>query len=794
MKNNLVPFGLCILLITNVLPISATTYYASPKGNGDGSSYAKPCSFSTGIGKLKNGGDTLYLLGGQYDLGNTKISSKNGNSNAYIVIAGYPGEQAILDFRTTPYGTRGLQIANSCTYLHIKDLTLRYSGKNNLYNEGSHCIFEHLDIYGSSDTGCQMKNGGNNLIKNVDSHDNFDYQLDKSGNLTACDFGGNADGFADKQHSGAPNHYIGCRSWNNSDDGWDFFQRTTTAETVIEQSVCYKNGPAYYDMRNHPRYQTDKAWFDQFSTPRTVTDADGNKVVVSLEKYPNMGNGNGFKLGGGYTDHKVRVQQCLAVANTVKGFDQNNNDGTMVLYNNTGYMNGYDFGFTTKYGTLTIQNCLSYQSKNGNATQSATTLVNSYNSWNINGLQVSASDFQSLDTTQILLPRNADGSLPTTTLLHLAAGSALIDAGTNVGLDYTGTAPDLGCYETDGVQHPTITCISANAEQWVGANEEIQPIVFQWGGAATRLTCNSLPAGITHKISNNGHTLTLSGSIEQAGTYTITVSTVSDMAEVNSLTATLHVKSANARKVAYITLPDSPEDALILNKLRRSDSISVSELDANSTDADYSSYDVLILGAKPNSGAAAFAQLKGYDKPMLVLKPFLYKNTVWNWGSPVNTQDLSVNVADTTHVIFQNINFRGKNELQLFTQCNTNAVTAISDWTQDVSHLASPVSNDTYTTIADMAAGTSVGGTALPQRLVTIGISEYSTAYLTEEALQLLENAVYYLLSLPLPQGPTDQANVSTLPDIRKVCTPQGIRIIIGDRTYDPLGNRISSK
>ena len=162
--------------------------------------------------------------------------------------------------------------------------------------------------------------------------------------------------------------------------------------------------------------------------------------------------------------------------------------------------------------------------------------------------------------------------------------------------------------------------------------------------------------------------------------------------------------------------------------------------------------------------------------------------------APVNTQDLSVNVADTTHVIFQNINFRGKNELQLFTQCNTNAVTAISDWTQDVSHLASPVSNDTYTTIADMAAGTLVGGKALPQRLVTIGISEYSTAYLTEEALQLLENAVYYLLTLPLPQGPTDQANVSTLPDIRKVCTPQGIRIIIGDRTYDMLGNRINNK
>ncbi len=792
MKHYFAAFSISLFLS---LPLSAATYFASPAGTGNGSSYASPCLLSTGISKLKSAGDTLYLLGGQYDLGNTKISSKNGNSTAYIVISGYPGETAILDFRTTAYGTRGLQVASNCTYLHIKDLTLRYSGKNNLYNEGSYCLFEHLDIYGSADTGCQMKVGGYNIIKNVDSHDNFDYELDKSGNLTQCDFGGNADGFADKQHSGAPNHYIGCRSWNNSDDGWDFFDRVTTGETVIEQSICYKNGPAYYDMRNHPRYETDKAWFDQFATPRTVVDADGNTVTVSLERYPNMGNGNGFKMGGNYSSHQVLIHHCLAVANTVKGFDQNNNDGTMRFYNNTGYFNGYDFGFTTKYGTLSIQNCLSYKSKNGNYTEAATTLVNSYNSWNINGLSVTSSDFLSLDTTQILAARQADGSLAEGTLLRLAAGSALIDAGTNVGLPYTGSAPDLGCYETDGILHPTITCTSENSEQWLMEGENISPIVFQWGGAATRLKCSNLPTGITYKISNTNKTLTLSGNVGQAGTYTITVSTVSDEAEVNSLNATLHIKSSACKKVGFVTMPNSPEDALILNKLRRSDSLAVTILDATATDTDYSLYDVLILSAKPNSGAAAFAQLKGYDKPMLVLKPFLYKSSVWNWGTPANTQDVAVYVSDTTHTIFQNINFRGGNELVLFSQCNTNAVTAITDWTQEGICLASPVSQNSYTTIADMPVGTVVGGTTLPQRLVTIGISEYSTAYLTNEALQVLENTVYYLLSLPLPQGPTQEVATDKLPHpaVRKVCTLQGIRLLIGDKTYDLFGREINN-
>ncbi|MCQ2341104.1 MAG: hypothetical protein MJZ48_01405 [Paludibacteraceae bacterium] len=421
----------------------ATTYYCSPTGTGNGDSYSTPCSFEKGLNRVSLPGDTLYLLGGQYNLGETPLT-RNGSSSRMLVIAGYPGEKAILDFRTVPYGKRGLKIGENSSYVHIKDLTLRYSGKNNLYCEGSYCRFENLDIYGSADTGCQMKKGGNNLIINCDSHDNFDYE---NGGLTGADFGGNADGFADKQFSGAPNRYIGCRAWNNSDDGWDFFQRVSTSATIIDSCICYKNGPREYDMRNHPRYQTDKAWFDQFTNGKEVTDRYGDKKTVTLEHYTNWGNGNGFKMGGNYTNHIVTIQHCLSVANTVKGFDQNNNDGTMVLYNNTGYMNGNDYGFTTSYGTLTIQNCLSYLSKGSNSHRAKNTLVDSYNSWNTTGVNIQASDFVSLDTTQILAARQADGRITTGTLLHPTENASFKNQGTDVRLRYYGSAPDLGCYE-----------------------------------------------------------------------------------------------------------------------------------------------------------------------------------------------------------------------------------------------------------------------------------------------------------------------------------------------------------
>lgn len=787
------------LVLTLALCASSATYFCSPNGNGNGNSYATPCSFSTGIGKLSQAGDTLYLLGGQYNLGNTQIN-KNGSTTKNIVISGYPGETAILDFRSTPYGTRGLQVKSTSSYLHIKNLTLRYSGKNNLYNEGSYCIFENLDIYGSADTGCQMKTGGNNLIKNVDSHDNFDYGNTGGSDLTFTnvDYGGNADGFADKQHSGAPNHYVGCRAWNNSDDGWDFFQRVTNSETIIENCICYKNGPAEYDMRNHGRYQTDKSFFDQFKNGKACTDRYGNTITITLEHFTNIGNGNGFKLGGGYTNHLVLVHHCLSVANTVKGFDQNNNDGTMRIYNNTGYRNGTDFGFTTAYGTLSIQNCISFQSRSTNATRSKTTVVNSHNSWS-SGFSVSANDFVSIDTTHILDARQANGDYPQaiTCLLALSQTSQFVDAGTNVGLPYMGSAPDLGWQESNGIIRPDLTITLGMQEQTLVAGDSISPVVITWAGCDTKPSSTTV-AGIERKVSNNNKTLTFSGVISTPGTYTITTTTNCDSANT-SLTLTFHVRPANLRRVAYVTTPSSAEDQAILQWLALSDSVIVCETDAADNRVDYSNYEMLILGSKPSSGTAGFAALKGFNKPMLVLKPFLFKNTVWNWGTAVNTQDLEVSVQDRDHAIFSNLSIDSDNKLKLFNRCTTNAVTGISDWTATTA-LASPASNSNVASIMDVAAGTTLGAgnsaITLPQRMVVIGVSEYSTADLTDEGLQLIENAIYYLLGLPIPtrNNTTDINEIRIQNPAEKIMRNGQIVIIRDGIEYSILGQRIDSK
>lgn len=710
MKKRLISLVLCTLALSSF----AATYYSSPKGAGDGFSYDTPTTFTKGLSLLKNPGDTLYLLAGQYDLDKTTIQKLNGTKQKHIVIAGYNpmnskgSYDAILDFRTTPYGTRGLQIKNNCTYLHIKNLTLRYSGKNNLYNEGSFCLFENLDIYGSGDTGCQMKNGGDNIIKNVDSHHNFDYQT-MSG--TTANFGGNADGFADKQFTGNGNHYIGCRAWCNSDDGWDFFERVSNTQTIMEYCVCYQNGPATYDMTNNPRYETDKAWFES-KMGTTMTDRYGNTIKITMDKYPCQGNGNGFKMGGKGTNHQVIVHHCLAVANNTKGFDQNNNGGKMWLYNNSAYANTVNYGFTTAYGANTLQNNISLNSINGDSYKSQTLVANDHNSWN-SGFTCAVSDFQSLDTTQILAVRQADGSLQEGTFMRLVDGSKLIDAGIDVNIGYNGSAPDLGCYESAGDEH-------------------------------LPLPEDTIPA------------------VQPEGTHAI----------------------------AFVTLPDATEDQALLNYLRTNDKLWIVETNAMDASVDYTPYEIIVLGCKPKSSAAGYTALKGYNKPMLLLKPFLLKSGVWSWGNALNTSDLSVSITDSTHPIFQNLPITD-GELQLFEQCNTNAVTAISTWTNTTGYtlLATPTSNNAYTTIAELPAGTDCNGTILPQKMLMIGVSEYSTAYLTHAGKRLIENAICYLLGMAIPTH-TEHINAEQ-PIARKYIHNGQIYIAINNQLYTITGQKI---
>jgi hypothetical protein len=411
--------------------VSATTYYAAPTGTTTASgTITDPLAFTTAIGKL-NAGDILYVRGGTYSSGARITISRPGTSGNLIKILAYNGEQPVFDFSTEAYSSSNQGILLSGNYVQVKGFVVQGAGDNGMQVTGSNNVIEFCVFRWNCDSGLQMKTGSDNYILNCDSYENFDYKSTNSDGTP--NYGGNADGFADKQYTNTgTNTYEGCRSWSNGDDGWDHYE--LISNTIYKNCWCYAMAPAQFDMTNHIRYNTDKAYIDGFT----------NHIIT------NYGNGNGFKLGGNYTAHNATLTNCISVGNPVKGFDQNNNNGTMTLYNCTSYKNKYNYGFSnSSYGTLVIRNCASLSSTSSNSLN-CKTVTQDHNSWNT-GFSCSATDFQSLDVTQMLLPRKSDGSLPDITLLHQVATSGMIDKGTTTGLPsyvtYSGNAPDLGAYE-----------------------------------------------------------------------------------------------------------------------------------------------------------------------------------------------------------------------------------------------------------------------------------------------------------------------------------------------------------
>ena len=213
------------------------------------------------------------------------------------------------------------------------------------------------------------------------------------------------------------NIFRGCRAWWNTDDGFDLINAYSSV--TIENSWAWRNG----------------------YLPQTTTAAQ---------------DGNGFKMGGyggvyasGGVKHTVR--NSVAFLNRSAGFYANHHTVANDYFNNTSFNNAsadYNMlGINSSGAAVGLGNLRNNIAYKGTLTANMTGTSASYNSWNLS-VTMADSQFQSVSTTGWEVSRQSDGSLPALTALHLASGSTLINKGTNVGLAYNGSAPDLGAFET----------------------------------------------------------------------------------------------------------------------------------------------------------------------------------------------------------------------------------------------------------------------------------------------------------------------------------------------------------
>jgi hypothetical protein len=420
--------GMLLIVASLCVPAMAGTYYVAVKGNdaGEGSK-ARPFATVQRAQKSAEPGDTVLIRGGLYKMTNAHIQGnqsnfacvtildKSGTSEQRICYFASPGEQPVFDFaEVIPEGRGVSAFWVSGSWLHLKGLevigvqqpvAVGNRQSECFSNSGSHNIYELLKMHDGEGIGFFSRAGGYNLILNCDAYRNCDLSSQAGGSN-----GGNVDGFGShysKPGDGA-NIFRGCRAWYNSDDGYD----------------CINNG--------------EQSIFDNCWAMYNGYSYEGEN-----DAFHSRGDGNGIKAGGYDRNPPVSkipvpvprqvIQYCLAVSNKSKGFDANYHADGSFWKNNTAYNNNYNYHmelaakltpeatnltFVPGFNHFMINN-LGYKSRRGELARIVKTACIFVNNSFEPERTFTDADFVSLDETQLLAPRKADGSLPDITFMKL---------------------------------------------------------------------------------------------------------------------------------------------------------------------------------------------------------------------------------------------------------------------------------------------------------------------------------------------------------------------------------------
>jgi pectate disaccharide-lyase len=403
-------------LTVSPAPTNGTFYVATDGNDTNPGTITEPLATIPKAVALAGPGATIYVRGGTHYYSSTIRIEHSGTAEAPIRLLAYTGEQPVINFTNQPYGAanRGILITTNGNWWEFKGLEVCYAGDNGIKVEGSHHRFEQCVLHHNGDTGLQIGFGHEAtnpdgqlaaFITVVNCDSSYNYDSDSNG--------GDADGFAAKMHCGRGIVFMSCRSWYNSDDGYDLYE--TDYGIVISNCWTWKSA------------------------------------------YVGQGNGNGFKLGGNGTGGDSKgthcAYNCVAFGCKVNGFTQNSHKDGEVVVNCLGFSNGssgYNFYFegslnSGKVNAFTNNASIPRSGTNTGGFIADNSPLEVNNSWNLS-VTVNSADFADITEAAAGAARQSDGSLPTG-FARLVAGSDLIDQGVNVGQLFNGTAPDLGPYE-----------------------------------------------------------------------------------------------------------------------------------------------------------------------------------------------------------------------------------------------------------------------------------------------------------------------------------------------------------
>ena len=504
---------LLLLLLASGTAVFAKTYYVAPTGGSDsyaGTNIAQPWATWQKAFNTAQPGDTVYFRGGAWKGATTApildptISHGHNGTHAHpICFFNYPGEKPVLD--CSSYTATNDKIAlgiQNVTYIKFRGLTVancqqKVSGQwisgisvltcGNLY-------FDQVSVTNTGGYGFWTSGYDTLYLVNCDSYNNVDY--------LASDPGNRSDGFQIASGSEVGDYTLitGCRSWQNSDDG---FEINTEREVHFFNNWSFGNGRLVYGngigVKIGPSYLSDISKREFHNN--VVADNKGFGISHNfLDEGPPVAsfyNNSIYKCSMGFNDDPGDWLCSSRGGHTVH---RNN-----IVYNVTDYQ-------------CYLEACV-YQPEVGPVYNTA-----DHNTWTklmvspfcqVNpAYNVTAADFVSLDTTGMSGPRASDGSLPATNFMKLVSGSDLIDTGVDVGLPFNGSAPDLGAFEYGGVtnQKP-VTSITVTG---AGGSTTITTNLGTLQLSASVLPADASNKTVTWSIANN----TGKASINSSGLVT----------------------------------------------------------------------------------------------------------------------------------------------------------------------------------------------------------------------------------------------------------------------------------
>ncbi len=173
--------------------------------------------------ELAKTNNKIYIKGTIECSANIKLSTSNANVEIY----GLPnadGTAATLDFAKlrdsrTSAGSGGTGFTISGSHYTFKNVIIQNAGDCGVRITGNNNTFEYCIFRYNNNSGVSITKGGAyNTFRYVDSYRNGDL-VQKNG--------ADADGFSVKLAAGTDNKFYNCRAWENSDDGWDSYDRVS---------------------------------------------------------------------------------------------------------------------------------------------------------------------------------------------------------------------------------------------------------------------------------------------------------------------------------------------------------------------------------------------------------------------------------------------------------------------------------------------------------------------------------------------------------------------------------------